>query len=746
MRKHRICGALTVLTLLPAAASAFDDGLFEPEIPEVLTPVRLQQPLAEVPASVTVITDEQIRLWGVKDIASVFRFVPGMFVAHEMNTNTSTVLYHSGDVVLARRLEVLVDGRSVYNASFANVNWNLLNIPLEDIARIEITRGPSAASYGMNAFQGVIHIITRHPADSVPAVLAVDAGVEHRARGYASVAVPSEHVQSRLSVYGSREGSNNDYHADSGDIGGFPDGVQNAGIHWSGAWQADADSSLRWQLGRERLLRDLIADSNFQAESPLEESVSDMAWLRWRQQSSADHEWQLQAYWQGNNTEASYTGCVPTMTLDPSMRQLYTLSPDLAEVMSFGLLGLQNGSISGSEAAQINQLFAALAAGAIDAQQLESLVASLRGKDVSPVSDDAYLLARQVATDVVAADAMLESVCGTGELDIYEQRLDIELQDTRRWSDSLRSVQGIGFRQDEVSSEVYMNGTVRETQWMAFVNLEYRPLPELITSFGLMGEYRKDEEVRFSPRLGVNYLLGEQQSLRFQIAQSRRTPDLAERYLDATVTLSDLDANYLNLEEGSLFYRAQATDFDEQLQDEKILAIELGYFRYFSDPSVQLDIKLFREQLSELISSHIALRETTIENHGSMTLLGLEGQVNWQPLPGHGVLLGWLLQDRQADDSTELNLGAENSLRLSWTHQSGAQEQMLGFLWDLNRNEVGGGTAQGRYRQQVVMGRWAFDTVAGNWSISTEYNPLAGAVLYERTPRWLSRAGWRYSW
>lgn len=743
--KKRIFRTSLVVCCLPAAVHATDDGLFEPDIPEVLTPVRLQQPQVEVPASVTVISAEQIRLWGVQDIASVFRFVPGMFVAQELGRNTSTVLYHSGDVILARRLEVLVDGRSVYKASFANVNWDQLNIPVEDIARIEITRGPSAASYGMNAFQGVIHIITRHPADSSDGLVVAGYGVGQRRHGYASLAFREDRVQQRVSLFGWKEGDGG-YHADSGDIGGLPDLRQVTGINWSGAWQADGDNSLRWQLGRQRLLQDSIADSNFQTTSPLENSVSDIAWLRWQHQSSADHEWQLQAYWQGDNTHAEYRGCVPSMTLDPRMASLYQSNPTLADVLAFGVLGLQNGSLNSTQQTQVQQLYAGLAAGAIDAQQLSLLISQISGDPVEPISASDYLLARQVASGVVGANALDESACGRGNLDIYEQRVDVELQDTRRWSEQLRSVQGIGYRRDGVDSESYLGGAIDSSQWLAFMTLEYRPLDYLISSFGLMAEYRPDEKVRYSPRLGINYLLSDQQSFRFQIARSRRTPDLAERYLDATVSLTGLDDNYLGLEDGSLFYRARASDFEHQLADEEIIATELGYFHYFTDPSLQLDIKLFQERLTQLISSHLALRNTRIDNHGNMTLRGIEGQLTWQPVLGQSLMLGWLAQDRQADDRTETNLGAENSLRLMWTRQSGGQEQMLGMLWDINRTAVEGISAAGAFRQQTLLGRWGVDTAYGNWNVSTEYNHLAGEVLYERTPRWLSRVGWRYSW
>ncbi|MAS26344.1 MAG: hypothetical protein CMH99_13390, partial [Oceanospirillaceae bacterium] len=344
---------------------ADDSLLFEPDIPQVLTPVRLQQPLAEVPASVTVITAEQLRLWGVEDLPSAFRFVPGMFVARELTSNSSTVLYHSGDVSLARRLEVLVDGRSVYKASFANVDWDQLNIALEDIERIEITRGPSASSYGMNAFQGVIHIITRHPADSSPLRIAAEYGSESRRRGYASATHLTPASQQRLSVFGWQEGDAGDYHADGGLVGGVPDFNQVKGFNLSGAWQSGADSTLRWQLGRQQLKRDQMADSNFQVDSPQQESISDVAWLKWKTQVSPDHEVQLQGYWQGENNEVEYRGCAPSVAFDPALAALYRSNPDLMNVVAGALLSLQSDGLAADERSQIEQIFTAVAMGLV---------------------------------------------------------------------------------------------------------------------------------------------------------------------------------------------------------------------------------------------------------------------------------------------------------------------------------------------------------------------------------------------
>ncbi|MAD47587.1 MAG: hypothetical protein CMH98_21560 [Oceanospirillaceae bacterium] len=740
--------ALAVLPAVPVFVSAFapaitvaaeESLLFEPDIPQVLTPVRLQQPLAEVPASVTVITAEQLRLWGVQDLASAFRFVPGMFVSRELSSNSATVLYHSGDVSLARRLEVLVDGRSVYKASFANVDWDQLNIAPEDVERIEITRGPSASSYGMNAFQGVIHIITRHPADSSQARVTAEYGAQQRRHAYASVTQIAPDHQQRLSAFGWREGEFGEYHADGGDVGGVPDLRQVKGINLSGAWQSGLDSSLRWQVGRQSLQRDQLADSNFQVNSPRQESISDVGWVKWNKQVSPDHELHLQAYWQGENNEVDYRGCAPSMAFDARLAGLYRANPELMNHLAGALLSLQEPGLDPSDRANIEQAFTGLALGVIDAGGLTALSGI-------PVSANDYQVIQQVAQQMMGANALYEITCGDGDTDIYEQRTDFELQDTVRWSDTLRTVQGIGYRQDKVASETFMGGTVRSDQWLAFVNAEYRPLAPLLVSAAAMVEYDSENPLRFSPRLGMNYLFGQQQSVRLQVSRSRRSPDLAERYLQTSAGLSHMTSNYLNQDNGALFYNASADSWRDDLNDERLFAWEVGYYGYFYRSSLQINVKYFEEHMDDLISTRVTLNSTSLANQGGMNIRGLEGQVNWQPAYGQSLMLGWLLQDREADRASELILGAEQAFRLMWTRRAAGFEQSLGAVYDRNVLNDGGGSRKGAYQQKKLIWRLAADTAAGQFYWAGTYDALYDQVLYDNTPRWLNRLGWNYEW
>jgi iron complex outermembrane receptor protein len=160
LRLTALCAAL----LIAAAAQAEDDPYFS-SMPVVASVSRLPQRLADAPTAVTVIDREMIRSLPIRDLNDVFRLVPG-FQTYPNTTEAARVTYHGlTDEEFSPRLQVLVDGRSMYSPAFRNgTNWALIPVALEDIERIEIVRGTNAVSYGSNAFLGVINIITVDPA------------------------------------------------------------------------------------------------------------------------------------------------------------------------------------------------------------------------------------------------------------------------------------------------------------------------------------------------------------------------------------------------------------------------------------------------------------------------------------------------------------------------------------------------------------------------------------------------------
>ncbi|MBC3869093.1 TonB-dependent receptor plug domain-containing protein [Undibacterium oligocarboniphilum] len=172
-RGRTFWAAALFIPCFAATASAPGDreeAIFLDDIPVVLSASRLSQPINEAPVAVTVIDHQMIRDSGAWDLSEIFRLVPGMYVAYHADpyfSADSTVAYHGMvTTTTSDRMQVLIDGRSVYAGLFGGVNWNDLPIVIADIERIEVVRGPDSASYGANSYLGVINIITRHAAES----------------------------------------------------------------------------------------------------------------------------------------------------------------------------------------------------------------------------------------------------------------------------------------------------------------------------------------------------------------------------------------------------------------------------------------------------------------------------------------------------------------------------------------------------------------------------------------------------
>lgn len=136
------------------------------EQPVVLSASRLSQPVNRAPAAVTVITREMIEASGFRQLPDLLRLVPGFQVSW-VRGNIQAVTYQGLSSIYSRRLQVMVDGRSVYNPAYGQVQWRAIPLALDDIDRIEVVRGSNAANDGVNAVQASIHIYTL-PASAGP--------------------------------------------------------------------------------------------------------------------------------------------------------------------------------------------------------------------------------------------------------------------------------------------------------------------------------------------------------------------------------------------------------------------------------------------------------------------------------------------------------------------------------------------------------------------------------------------------
>lgn len=132
------------------------------DVPIVLSVSRLPQRLDETPGAVTLLDRAMIRATGARDVADLLRYVPGFEVSSSFESNAPQASYHLNLKDYSNRVQVMVDGRSVYSPFlWGSTGPGLQAVALDDIERIEVIRGTNAAAYGARAFLGMINIVTR---------------------------------------------------------------------------------------------------------------------------------------------------------------------------------------------------------------------------------------------------------------------------------------------------------------------------------------------------------------------------------------------------------------------------------------------------------------------------------------------------------------------------------------------------------------------------------------------------------
>ncbi len=144
---------------------------------EVTSVSKRPQRLGDAAAAIFVITQDDIRRSGMTSIPELLRMVPGLDVA-QADSRHWAVASRGFNGIYSPKLLVLVDGRAVYSPAFSGVLWDLQDMPLEDIERIEVIRGPGGTLWGANAVNGVINIITKSAADTQGLLASVGGGTE----------------------------------------------------------------------------------------------------------------------------------------------------------------------------------------------------------------------------------------------------------------------------------------------------------------------------------------------------------------------------------------------------------------------------------------------------------------------------------------------------------------------------------------------------------------------------------------
>src|SRR6266550_2249423 len=125
--------------------------------------------LSQTASAIQVITQEDIRRSGALSLPEALRLAPNLQVA-QVDSRQWAISARGFNGMTANKLLVLIDGRTVYTPLYSGVFWDVQDVPLSDIDRIEVISGPGATLWGANAVNGVINVITKD-AKSTPGLL-----------------------------------------------------------------------------------------------------------------------------------------------------------------------------------------------------------------------------------------------------------------------------------------------------------------------------------------------------------------------------------------------------------------------------------------------------------------------------------------------------------------------------------------------------------------------------------------------
>ncbi len=620
---------LLILTALLGGPAMADDLFTDAQdLPQVLTATRLKQSPAAVPGSMTVLDSELIHASGARDIPELLRLVPGMMIGYGAG-NQPTVNYHGSNVNDARRMQVLIDGRSVYRAGLATVDWSDIPVAIEDIERIEVFRGPNTVSYGANALMAVVNILTRNPADSHGTRVKLTRGQDGINDYYASQGIGWDGGDLRLSLSGQQDdGFDKDQFGQD-----YRDSRRLNRININASHSLAPDQTLEWQLAakegsNQRPYTYQPVFGRYAAGNDADVNAKDYAGsLRWNIDFNPDHSLYVQGSAQHFDRQQVWRACDASIAFSPELTRLWQLNPNFAE-------GVARNLFTGNLPTTSDPLLASL---------------------------------RQQVQDQWNAGGR-NTVCGDVDQSTRETRYDLEIQDTLSLNESLRLVTGMNYRYDRADSQTYFNGSLDDQTWRLFGQLEWRADEHWVVQGGAMYENTQLSGNSLTPRVAVNYLITPRHGLRAVYSEAVRSPDMFENNVNWSYTVKGLSPNLYGLQDGEYFVKIRGPG---NLDQERMRSRELGYNGYFSDIDLSMDVKLFYDEITGMISEPLKNNQYIASNANKARFTGSEAQFDWRATQRDRLRITYAYVDAWASNPADRRLSARNSGSAGWLREWG---------------------------------------------------------------------------
>ncbi len=584
---------------------AVSESYYFEDLPVTLTSTRLSQPLENIPNAITVIDKEMIRATGALSIPDVLRLVPGFTVAFYAGSRAAAT-YHGLSDQYARDMQVLIDGRSVYDPGYGGVAWTDLPVDIEDINRIEVVRGPNATAYGSNSYAGVINIITERPADVFGARVSATLGEGGRRKIYGSYADHVDDFNFKIST-AYEEGDGFDNREDEYDFTWIQLGVEKA---------LDENNQLNISVGASDGTFEEGYSSVLQQVRELDDSYNYQQ-IVWNHDSGDNNYFRLQFYHNHQEIDDEY------------------VSPPISEM----LLSLDELK-SFPEALRLD-----LFANAMGAPDYASFLSAMGINDARflvswlGMSSDRYDLEFE---QTIHANDSLRFAWGFGF------RLD-EAESTQ-----------IFHQKDPVSRD----------QVRLFINSELQASKKLVFNLGGMLEDYEGHSALFSYRAAGNYHFDKHNTIRLNVSRAYRMPTLYEEYVNfvlfANQPFNDFNTWYVSegdIEPQSIdsfeigytgIYYEHGLTLDIKLFKEKYRDIIRPYRNYdYPDPDRGLADTTILDNFNDFMHEGA----NVYSNNGSADTRGIEVNAKFTPTHKDLVFLGYNYMHTEGEEIKNLEDG-----------------------------------------------------------------------------------------
>jgi iron complex outermembrane receptor protein len=307
----RRLSCLACLLCLPALAQSpnphdLSDASLEELLDVQVTSVsKKEQKLSRTGAAIFVMSHEDIRRSGATNIPDLLRMAPGVSVAR-IDAHTWAISIRGLNDRFSDNVLVAIDGRSVYTPLWSGVNWDQQDVPLEDIDRIEVIRGPGGTVWGANAVNGVINILTKS-AQATKGGLAVASGGSQEQHGLTQYGAKAGDGAYRVFAnYSNIE--NSAFPGGSGMTGTAADGSHTLHGGFRSDWNVSPRDSLTVQGDVSQLGAGQTIATLFSNNLPFERVLNDKVTAgasdilgRWNRALSNGSEMSLQVYYDRYN-------------------------------------------------------------------------------------------------------------------------------------------------------------------------------------------------------------------------------------------------------------------------------------------------------------------------------------------------------------------------------------------------------------------------------------------------------------